>query len=415
MSALRNQSFRRLWLAGLISDTGDWLLLVSLPILAYRYTGSTLGTSIVFLVELIPPVLLAPVAGSIADRFDRRRTLMLVSTVQAAALTPLLLVHGRSGLPIVYAVVVAQAALASVFDPTKSALMPLLVKPGQLVSANSLVGLNQNVGRLVGGSLGGVLLAAGGGLTTIVVTDLVSFLAAAGLIATLAGNRIRPSTGSRASHRTPVSWSAEPGVRGSLAVLAVASVAQGLFVVLSIVFVVRVLRGGSSEIGLLRGVQAIGAIAAGLALSVMTRTRAGTLTAWAAAIFGLLDLSIWNAPELTRAEPLYVVLFVAVGAPGLALVAGLTTAIQQATTDGQRGRAFAAAGLAMAAGQAAGILLAGVLGESVGVVTLLNIQGALYLVAAAIAARWLCPTRRQQRLVDQTGPSPALDNAMSKP
>jgi hypothetical protein len=173
-------------------------------------------------------------------------------------------------------------------------------------------------------------------------------------------------------------------------VLLVASVAQGMFVVLSIVFVVRVLTGGSAEIGLLRGVQAIGAIAAGLALSATTRIRAGSLTAWAAAIFGLLDLAIWNAPGLTRAEPLYVVLFVAVGAPGLALVAGLTTAIQQATADGQRGSAFAAMGVAMAVGQATGILVAGV-------VPLLNVQGALYLLAAAMAARWLRPRRSRHR------------------
>ncbi len=408
MTALRNRSFRRLWLAGLISDTGDWLLLVSLPILVYRYTGSALGTSIAFLVELVPPVALAPLAGSIADRFDRRRTLMLVSAAQAVALTPLLLVHGRAGLPVVYLVVIAQAALASVFDPAKSALLPMLVDSDQLVSANSLVGLNQNVGRLIGGSLGGLLLVVGGGLPTIVVADLISFLVAAALIAMLPRHEPPDPPEELDAHEpAPTGWSAtlaDHRVRGGLAVLAVASVAQGMFVVLSIVFVVHVLDGGSGEIGLLRGVQAIGAIAAGLALSATTRIRAGTLTAWAAASFGLLDLAIWNAPNLTRAEPLFVALFIGVGAPGLALVAGLTTAVQQATGPGQRGKAFAAMGVSMAVGQAVGILVAGGLGDSVGVVTLLNIQGTLYLLAAGIAARWL-RTRRSER---QSASAPRL-------
>jgi MFS family permease len=113
MSPLRGRSFRRLWVAGLISDTGDWLLLVSLPILVYQYTHSTLGTAAAFLVELVPPVLLAPLAGRVADRLDRRRTLMWISLAQAAGLTPLLLVEGRTGLPIVYVVVFAQAAWTS--------------------------------------------------------------------------------------------------------------------------------------------------------------------------------------------------------------------------------------------------------------------------------------------------------------
>jgi len=70
MKALRNRDFRYLWLAGLISDTGDWLLLASLPIAVFLYTGSTLGTAIAFITALVPPIVLAPLAGTIADRFD---------------------------------------------------------------------------------------------------------------------------------------------------------------------------------------------------------------------------------------------------------------------------------------------------------------------------------------------------------
>src|SRR5262245_15260059 len=164
MTALRTPDFRRLWLAGLISETGDWLLMVSLPIIVFQYTGSAIGTAAAFLIELAPPVLLAPLTGRLADRVDRRRTLLLVSLAQAAALTPLLLVHGRDDLPILFAVIAAQSSLAALFHPTKSALLPTLVARDQLVSANSLVGLNQNIGRLVGGPLGGILLAPRGRL-----------------------------------------------------------------------------------------------------------------------------------------------------------------------------------------------------------------------------------------------------------
>lgn len=60
------------------------------------------------------------------------------------------------------------------------------------------------------------------------------------------------------------------------------------------------------------------------------------LTAWAAVAFGLLDLAVWNLPHLTLAAPAYVALFVAVGAPGTALVTGLTSAMRQAGGSGRR-------------------------------------------------------------------------------
>lgn len=95
-SALGIPAFRRLWTAGLISDTGDWLLFIALPLVVLRISGSALGTSIAFLLELIPPVVLAPLAARLADRVDRRLLMVLVNVGQALALLPLLFVHGRA-------------------------------------------------------------------------------------------------------------------------------------------------------------------------------------------------------------------------------------------------------------------------------------------------------------------------------
>lgn len=411
MTAFGAPNFRRLWAAGLISDTGDWLLLTGLPIVVYQFTGSTLGTALAFIVELVPPVLLAPVAGQIADRFDRRRTLVVVSLLQALALIPLLFVHHRSDLPIVYAVIAVQAALASVFEPTKNALLPTLVSEGQLVSANSLVGLNQNIGRLVGAPLGGLLVAAVSGLSGIVVADAISFLAAVVLIGRL---RTVPVNEKRADGAESAgAWRAAlraRAIRGGLAVVFTTSIAQGLFVVLFVVFVARELHGGSSEIGVLRGVQAIGAIAGGLLFALMSRTPPGRLAAVAATVFGLLDLAIWNAPRLTTAPAVYVVLFVLVGLPGVAMVTGLLSVLQRETDDGERGRVFAAFGVASSVGQAIGMVGGGLLGDRLGVVTVLNGQGALYLVGGVIAAGWLA-----ERSVRRTNAAPSLSLSGARP
>jgi hypothetical protein len=224
-----------------------------------------------------------------------------------------------------------------------------------------------------------LLLATGGGLTTIVAVDAASFLLAAGLIAGLSRSAARPAP-ALAPHGRPL--------RHGLMVLFVASVAQGIFVVLFVVFVARELHGDSAEIGLLRGVQAVGAIAGGLALSLAARRMApARLSAFGATSLGLLSLAIWNGPALTNAPPVYMALFIAAGAPGIWLMTGLVSELQAASDDRRRGRAFTVVGVVAAGGQALGMLCGGLLGDPLGVVTVLNAQAALYLAAGWYAAQ----------------------------
>lgn len=381
MNALRNRDFRRLWLAGLVSDTGDWMLLVALPVLVYQLTGSSLGTSIAFLIELIPAVLITPLAGRLADRSDRRTVLVAVSLCQAAALLPLL---AGAHLPVLYCVIAVQAALASLFDPAKNALLPTLVADDQLVAANSLISLNQNLGRLVGAALGGAALMFGG-LSVIVIGDAASFLLSAALIwgvrpANAAAPASSPSSPLPGGHPF-----ARRSVLVGLAVTAITAVGQGLFIVLFVLFVARNLHGNAAENGLLRAVQAIGAIAGGLVLTRATRLRPGRLAGLACLVFGAVAVLTWNLPHATTAEPVYAALFICFGIPSVAMVSGLISSLQQATADGERGRVFAAFGAAFAFGQAVGIVAAGTLGDRLGAVPLLNIQAICYL-AGGVAA-----------------------------
>ena len=376
-------AFRRLWIAGLISDTGDWLLLVSLPIFVYGLTGSTMSTAGAFLAGLAPPVLLGPLGGWLADRFDRRRLLVAITLLQACALLPLLTVSTQRDLPQLYAVIALQSALLTLFEPAKSALLPTLVAPERLVSANSLVGLNANLARLAGGPLGGLLLATSG-LPAIVAVDAVSFLVAAALIWRLPAS---PATRTSAEHEMGA-LAALKRVKSVLAVTALAGVAQGIFVVLFVVFVARELHGGDAQIGLLRGIQAVGAIVAGLLLAKARRAPApGRLAAWALAAFGVLAAVTWNAPRLTTGLALYLVLFALVGAPAVAVMTGLLSTLQAAVPDRVRGRVIAAFVAVFEGCSGLGMLLAGALGDRVGVVPLLNLQAALYVTAGIVL--WL--------------------------
>jgi MFS family permease len=477
---LRRRDFGLLWAGGLISETGDWFLLIGLPVWVFQLTGSSLVTATVFLVGLLPGLVVGPLAGVLVDRWDRRRTLVAVSLAQAAFLLPLLAVDGRDRLWVVYLVMAVEAALGQLNDPARNALVPSLVPPGDLVGANALIGLTSNLARLTGSPLGGVLVDLAG-LPGLVIGDAVSFLAGAGLLA-LVGRRARPSAtgssgppavaptgppadgplavaptsagptptspGARANAasrcetprrgsvadrelgRSRVSTAPRPaapgpadpgpaapgpadpgaaapgpardfvrewldglratvrdhGLRWGLVVDGMAAVAQGIFTVLFVLFVTRELGGDGAQVGLLRGVQAIGGLAGGvLVVGLARRLEPGRLLGAGLLVFALVDLAIWNGPLVTTAGWLYLGLFVAAGIPGVGVMTGLTSLVQERAGEAYLGRVFATYYGSFNGLMALGMLAAGLLGDAVGVVAVLNGQAVLYLAAGVVA------------------------------
>jgi MFS family permease len=391
---LRRRDFALLWAGGLVSETGDWFLLVGLPVWVLQVTGSSLVTATVFLVGLLPSLVVGPLAGVLVDRWDRRRTLVAVSLAEAAFLLPLLTVDGRGDLWVVYLVMAVEASLGQLNDPARNALVPALVGRDDLVGANALVGLTANLARLAGSPLGGVLVELSG-LPGLVIGDAVSFLAGAALLSLVRApapepvpaavhNPLRAMVGEWLDGLRVVVR--DPGLRWGLVVDGVAAVAQGIFTVLFVLFVTRELGGDGAEVGLLRGVQAIGGLAGGLlVVGLARRLEAGRLLGVSLLVFGLLDLAIWNGPLVTTAAWLYLALFAAAGVPGIAFLSGLTALVQERTDDAYLGRVFATYYGSFNALCGVGMLLAGLLGDPLGVVTVLNGQAGLYLLAGLVA------------------------------
>jgi MFS family permease len=479
---LRRRDFGLLWAGGLISETGDWFLLVGLPFWVLQETGSSLVTASVFLVGLLPGLVAGPLAGVLVDRWDRRRTLVAVSLAEAAFLLPLLAVDGRDRLWIVYLVIAVEATLAQLNDPARNALVPTLVPKDDLVGANALIGLNTSVARLAGSPLGGILVEVAG-LPGLVIGDAASFLLGAALIGLVRpvgvgrqgtvggrGTMDGPATvehpmtvDALATNDGPVpldpavtvdpAVTAEPSVtaeragsnsaprfagprRGSVAdgeaegsglstapvqgtaaeprgvvgewvdglrvvagdrelvwglvVNGLAAVAQGIFTVLFVLFVTRVLGGDGADVGLLRGVQAIGGLLGGVVVvGLARRLEPGRLLGVSLLVFAVIDLAMWNGPLVTTSQWLYLGLFVAAGIPGIGFLTGLTALVQERTEDAYLGRVFATYYGAFNGLMALGMLLAGLLGDTVGVVPVLNGQAGLYLLAGVVAVATL--------------------------
>jgi MFS family permease len=413
LGPLRSPTFARFWLAGGVSEAGDWLLLVGLPVYVLQVTGSNLVTSLVFLLGLLPTLVIGPLSGVLVDRWDRRRLMVGVSLLQAAGLLPLLLVRGPDDLWLIYVVTAVEAALGALIEPARAAIVADIVPRDELVSAGGLMALTANLARLVGGPLGGLAVEVGG-LAAIVAADAVTFLVAALLMArpfVKTRDRANAAVGAApAGADVPThpgfvrqlldgfaEVRADRRLVGVLAVATLASVAQGIFVVLFVVFVIDRLGGGGAEVGLLRGVQAIGGLAGGLVLGVLgRRLLPHRLVSVSIVAFGLVDLAIWNAPMLTTALPVFVGLFIAAGVPGIVSWTALSAYVQQIVPERLLGRVFSLVFMVGGAGQAAGMLIAGLLPGVVGLMPVLNGQALLYVVAGLLAARWLLPSEQAE-------------------
>lgn len=408
LTVLRRPRLGRLTAAGLLSEVGDWLLLIALPLFVLDLTGSALVTATVFALELLPTVLFGPIAGVLVDRYERWVLMTIVATTQAIFLLPLLAVESAEDLWIVYAVVVVESILGTVIEPARNAAATVLVAPEDLMAMNGLLGITSSLARLVGGPLGGLVFGLAG-LGGVVIADAATFLAAALLLAPWPSRRrTRPGTApiaaptAASATKTGVAsigvlrgWleglrvvARTPMLRRVMGVVGCMALAQGAFVVLFVLFVVRDLGGDASDVGILRGVQAIGAVAGGALLGVlMRRLDATRLLAVSLGAFGVLSLVTWNLPLLTTAFGLYVGLFIAAGFPGLASMTGLMTLLQSQSDDGNRGRILSTFFAVYGGVQALGMLLAGAVGIGAGLSIALQVQGGLYLAAAGLALR----------------------------
>jgi MFS family permease len=417
IATLRHRHFWLLWLAGLISRMGDWVMLVGLPIYVYLLTRSVLATSLGFLAGGLPQVLLGSVAGVFVDRWDRKRTMIVTNLLLALALLPLLLVDRVGRVWIVYVVMLVEATIEQFVTPAQSAILPTLVGEERLVTANSLTALSANAARLVGPALGG-LVAAALGLMGIVLADAVSFLLAAALLVGIAAPaRVRASAGERAAAgqrgafvRLQQEWvgglrtiCSERTLVVLLGMFAVTSLGEGVFATLYPIFVYQVLRGGALQIGELMSAQAVGGLLGGVLIGwagkqVMSRR----VIAFGQILFGLIDLAIFNSPAYVPAYWLTVGLFVAVGVPGLSSSTGAQALLQATTPEAYLGRVFGVLGTIMGACLLFGTVTAGAFTPQIGVVPMLNIQGAGY-VAAGLLVLTLLPSMRRQH---EDGPVP---------
>lgn len=156
-SVLRHTAFRNIWFAQLAAQLADKFLLFSLIILAYKISGGSTPVAITLLTYTVPAVLFAPLAGVIADRYDRKQIMMWANFGRAAvvALIPLAaLVPGlRDDFAHLLLITLVFSAVGQLFGPAEAAVIPTILPRSALITANSMALLTMVLTLVVGGAL----------------------------------------------------------------------------------------------------------------------------------------------------------------------------------------------------------------------------------------------------------------------
>jgi MFS family permease len=386
--------YRRLFLAQATSRSGDAFRTVALAIVVFQLTGSGLGTAGVVVAEILPVLLLAPIAGELVDRLPRRTVMIAADAWRAVLMALLPLVD--SNVYAVYAVAFALSVGSVFFNPAAGSLVPALVSERQLVAANSGIWTAAVLAQIVLAPAAGGLVAAAGPTLAFAVNAATYAVSALVLL----GLRVPASP---ASTSAATSWTER--VREGLALLVtdrllrvlaagqlLAALSAGATSALLVVLAERHLDVGANGFGLL-----IGAIGVGAATGPFLLTRLTDNPRRPAFVFGpyllrgLVDLVVASVTALPVA-------LAAMATYGLGTSTGAVTfnsLLQAEVRPELRGRVFAGMDLLWQAGRLASLAGGGLLADTIGIRAVYYLGGVLLLLAGALGLAGLSRSRPQ--------------------
>jgi MFS family permease len=408
----RNEDFRRLYVASLISLGGDWFLIVALFGLVLDLTGEPIAVAITIAAQDLTYFLASPFAGVLADRLDRRRLMVGCDLARAVLVLGFILVRSEDMVWLVYALLAVVAVFSALFEPASAAALPNLVDEHDLSTANALSGSLWGTMLVVGGALGG-LVAAALGRDTAIVIDSLSFLASAVLILRIRRSfseaRREPARRPRMREDTAETVRYARRDHRVFALLAVKfgwGIAGGVLVLLP-VLAFGSFHAGEIGLGLLMAARGVGALIGpfvGRAMLGPQDRRLFGAIGLALATFGLGYVLLGLAPALLLAMVAAMLAHTGGGAQWTLSSYGL----QRIVPDQIRGRIFAFDGMLVTLTFGLSSLLTGWLAGSFGARATAFTMGAIAIAWAGVWA-WLTTDLRRATMLDGCGPAPELE------
>jgi MFS family permease len=385
--ALRHRNFRLFFGGQSISLIGTWMTRVATSWLVYRLTKSSLLLGTVSFAGQIPTFLLAPLAGVIVDRIDRRKVLVwtqALAMAQSLALAWLTLAHRINITEVL--VLSSMQGIINAFDmPGRQSFMVKMVEDrADLSNAIAINSSMVNVARLIGPSLAGILIAATNEGWCFLV-DGISYIAViASLLMMRVPSTVEAHSGTSMLAQLHEGWNYVAGfapIKTILLLFALLSLMGWPFMVLMPIFAAQVLHGGPHTLGFLMGAVGVGSLISALSLVMRRSVRGlGKMIPIAATAFGVglicfgLSTNLWLSMALLLLA-------------GFGMMQGLTasnTIIQTLVDEKMRGRVMSYYTMAFVGMAPFGSLLAGVLAHAIGAPHTVIVSG----VACILGGLW---------------------------
>lgn len=386
-----NRDYRLLWLSQAVSNFGDWFGLLALYALIARYSDSELLLGLIIIVKMLSLAFFSPFAGYLADRFNRRRLMILCDFARAAAILGILLVRSPETLWIAFALTSVQMMLSALFEPAKTSSIPNVTTPDQLVDANVISTATWSIIFTSGMAIGG-FATEWIGTDLVLILDAFSYIISAWFLYRAVIPQVEQSVEEKHRTRNPF-----VGIKEGLAYLTSnrdilrPSIAKGTstiflggLVYLLIIVSEDVLKMGSIGLGLLYAARGFGTGVGPIIGRRLFKDQKDWIMVMGFSILttGLMYMVVgWS----TSIMLMILFVFLAHSASGANWVMS-TILLQQRTTDTFRGRIFSTEWLLFTIGNSFSVMVAATCLELelISVKPLIMIYGGVMIVAGMV-------------------------------
>jgi MFS family permease len=401
-ASLRHRNFRLFWFGQMVSLIGTYMQVIGQAWLVLELTHSPVQLGLVGALQALPILLLALLGGVFADRWPKRRVLLITQTASMlqALLLWALIATGAVQLWHIYVLALLLGLTNSLGRPASRAFIVEMVGRADVPNAVALNSSLATLARIVGPGIGGVIIAASG-VTALFLVNALSFLPALAALALMRGGELRAQAlsaqrdgGRRATARSlregvAYVWNS-PAVLHVIVVAGLALLFGSNFNVVLPLFATDSLHRGASAFGFLSAAMGIGALLATLLLAWTSRAPTIRGLLFAMLLFGALEAIF----AITPVYPLSLALIAGVGVAETVFATQSLTLLYALVPDHLRGRVMGVQVIFFDGSVPFGYLLLGWLSGLYGASTAILIGAALTLLVVGAGWLWREPAER---------------------